>query len=223
MKFHPSTCLWPGAVSIGREIYLNPCTNRIHRSAWFRLTAYQDADGVAEPLQLVADIVPDSSLSDFIPCSLPPGHFLLPFFIESQFSALDRIWWDLEWFIIRSSSALPWSHNNVQICNRRHAYMKGHFSVQQYVSSPKLFDFVFRLQWYIKFHFLRFEVTKCANSYVNRGAEHQIQNKNASYCLFPVLRHKLKVAYSSSANGPSLPADWTSNLENHVSRSSNNQ
>ena len=32
-----------------------------------------------------------------------------------------------------------------------------------------------------------------------------------------------KVAYSSSAIGPSSPVDWTSNLENHASRSSNNQ
>lgn len=115
MKFHPSTCLWPGAVSIGREIYLNPCTNRIHRSAWVRLTAYQDANGVVAPLQLVADIVPDSSLSDFVPSSLPLGHFQLPSYVKSQFSALDRIWWDLEWFIIRSSSALSWRHTNVQL------------------------------------------------------------------------------------------------------------
>jgi hypothetical protein len=115
MKFHPSTCRWPGAVSIGWEIYLNPCTNRIHRSVWARLTAYQDADGVVAPLQLVADVVPDSSLIDFVPCSLSLGHFLLPAFMESQFSALDRIWWDLEWFIVRSSSALSWRLTNAQL------------------------------------------------------------------------------------------------------------
>jgi len=45
----------------------------------------------------------------------------------------------------------------------------------------------------------------------------------SSYRLLPVLRHKSKVAYSSSAVGPSSPADWTSNLVNHASRSSNNQ
>jgi len=44
-----------------------------------------------------------------------------------------------------------------------------------------------------------------------------------SFRLLPVLRHKSKVAYSSSAIRPSSPADWTSNLENHASRSSNNQ
>jgi len=43
------------------------------------------------------------------------------------------------------------------------------------------------------------------------------------YRLVPVLRHKSKVAYSSRAIGPSSPADWTLNLENHASRSSNNQ
>lgn len=115
MKFHPSTCRWPGAVSIGLEIYLNPCTNRIHRSAWARLTAYQDADGVVAPLQLVADNVPDSSLSDFVPCSLPLGHFLLRACMESQFSALDRIWWGLEWFIMRSSPSLSRRNTNVQL------------------------------------------------------------------------------------------------------------
>ena len=45
----------------------------------------------------------------------------------------------------------------------------------------------------------------------------------SSYRLLPVLRHKLKDAYSSSAIGPSSPADWTSNLENHASRYTNNQ
>jgi hypothetical protein len=128
MKFLPSTCRWPGAVSIVGENYLNPCTNRIHRSAWARLTAYQDADGVVAPLQLVADIVPDSSLSDFVPCSPPLGHFLLRAFMESQFSALDRVWWDLEWFIMRSSSALSRRHTNVQLlryktCVRKRSYL----------------------------------------------------------------------------------------------------
>ena len=45
----------------------------------------------------------------------------------------------------------------------------------------------------------------------------------SSYRLLPVLRHKSKVAYSSSAIGPSSPANLTSNLENHASRSSNNE
>jgi len=45
----------------------------------------------------------------------------------------------------------------------------------------------------------------------------------SSYHLLPVLCHKSKVAYSSSEIGPSSPADWTSNLENHASRYSNNQ
>ena len=45
----------------------------------------------------------------------------------------------------------------------------------------------------------------------------------SSYRLLPVLRHKSKVAYSSSAVRPSSPANLTSNLENHASRSSNNE
>ena len=45
----------------------------------------------------------------------------------------------------------------------------------------------------------------------------------SSFRLLPVLRHKSKVAYSSSAVGPSSSANCTSNWENHASRSSNNQ
>ena len=45
----------------------------------------------------------------------------------------------------------------------------------------------------------------------------------SSYRLLPVLRYKSKVVYSSSTIGPSSPANCTLNLENHASRSSNNQ
>ena len=45
----------------------------------------------------------------------------------------------------------------------------------------------------------------------------------SSYRLLPVLHRKLKVAYSSSAIRLSSTVDWTSNLENHASRSGNSQ
>jgi len=44
--------------------------------------------------------------------------------------------------------------------------------------------FMFQKQnWYTKYHFLWLAETKCANSYVNWGAEHKNHNKNASSAM----------------------------------------